>query len=301
MKTHTETSPPASELSKFLDMMAIERGVSSNTIMAYRRDIGDMLAKIKKEATAINTEDILNYLQNRNESISTRNRKISSLRQFFLFLQTDNLRHDNPMTFFKTPSLPRPIPKYLTEDQISILFQYLQQSIKPDDKRLYAMLELLYGTGLRASELVSLPTSAISRDGDYLIVMGKGRKERMLPLTPRTTQAVQDYQTIRNHFIPRSKNSIFLFPSNGSSGHLTRQHLDQMLKDLSAKVNLPKLSAHMLRHSLATHLLHRGVDLPTLQSILRHEDLSTTQIYTHIPDDSLRETMIRCHPLGAQQ
>ena len=284
-------------LGRFLDMMAIERNAAPNTLMAYRRDIGFFLEKTQKPMESVTAEDIIAYVQALPLNPRSRSRAITALRQFFLFLQTEGIRPDNPTKSLKTPAQPRPIPHYLTEDQVACLFAWLQRALTPEDKRLLAMLELLYGVGLRASELVSLPLSALSKDLSSLMVTGKGGKERLLPLTVGTAEALRVYQAVRPHFLSRPQ-SPFLFPARSRQGHVTRQQLDLKLKDLAAKVGLPPLSAHVLRHSLATHLLHRGVDLPTLQAILRHEDLSTTQIYTHIPDDHLRDTLQTCHPLG---
>ena len=291
-----EAPSPITVLGRFLDMMAIERGASPNTLMAYGRDLKAFLEKVPHGPTA-SAQDITTYLHNRTLSPRSRSRAITALRQFFVFLQTEGLRPDNPTKPLKTPAAPRPIPHYLTEDQMGLLFAWLNNPITPEDIRLLAMIELLYGVGLRASELVSLPLSAVIQDGGAVMVMGKGGKERLLPLTLGANTALKAYRNVRGHFLSKPQ-SPFMFPARGRQGHISRQHLDLQLKDLAAKVGLPSLSAHMLRHSLATHLLHRGVDLPTLQAILRHEDLSTTQIYTHIPEDHLRQTLQTCHPLG---
>jgi integrase/recombinase XerD len=296
--TITEASAPEALtfLARFLDMMAIERGAAPNTLMAYTRDLKAFLEKVP-EGTTASGQDIATYLQTLTLSPRSRSRAITALRQFFLFLQTEGLRPDNPTKTLKTPAAHRPIPHYFTEDQMGLLFAWFNNPITPEDKRLLAMIELLYGVGLRASELVCLPFSALMHQGEALLVTGKGGKERLLPLTLGATKALQAYKEVRGHFLVKPQNP-FMFPGNSRQGHVSRQQLDLKLKDLAAKVGLPSLSAHMLRHSLATHLLHRGVDLPTLQAILRHEDLSTTQIYTHIPEDHLRQTLQTCHPLG---
>lgn len=295
----TEALSPITLLGRFLDMMAIERGASPNTLMAYARDLKAFFHAVPHGPTA-HADEITAYLQRTSLSPRSRSRAITALRQFFVFLQTEGLRPDNPTKPLKTPAAPRPIPHYLTEDQMGLLFAWLNNPITPEDKRLLAMIELLYGVGLRASELVSLPLSAVVQDGAAIVVMGKGGKERLLPLTLGASTALKAYRAVRGHFLPKPQ-SPFIFPARGRQGYLSRQHLDLQLKDLATKVGLPSLSAHVLRHSLATHLLHRGVDLPTLQAILRHEDLSTTQIYTHIPDEHLRHTLQTCHPLGQHE
>ncbi|MFM7630209.1 MAG: tyrosine-type recombinase/integrase [Alphaproteobacteria bacterium] len=283
-------------LGRFLDMMAIERGASPNTVLAYGRDLKGFLKAVPHGVDA-RAEEITAYLHALPLSPRSRSRTITALRQFFMFLQTEGMRPDNPTKPLKTPAVSRPIPHYFTEDQMGLLYAWLNNPITPEDKRLLAMIELLYGVGLRASELVSLPLSALVQDGAAVMVMGKGGKERLLPLTLGAMKALKAYREVRGHFLSKP-HSPFLFPARGRQGYVSRQQLDLHLKALAAKVGLPSLSAHVLRHSLATHLLHRGVDLPTLQAILRHEDLSTTQIYTHIPEDHLRHTLQTCHPLG---
>ena len=280
-------------------MLAAERGAAKNTLLAYRRDLeqaeemaGDLVRadKSKLEKLGAFWSDL---------APSTLARKASALRQFYGFLQDEGLREDDPSGALPKPAPRRPLPKILSHEQVSQLFEQAEseaQSERPAALRMLTLLELLYGSGLRASELVSLPLSAVPRDAPFLTVMGKGGQARMVPVSARAKQALANWLTVR------PQGSLFLFPSRVKSGagYITRIRLYQMLKELAVRADLPpqKLSPHVLRHAFATHLLEGGADLRALQTLLGHADIATTQIYTHVDSTRLVELVNTRHPLA---
>lgn len=282
----------------FLDMMAAERGASANTLAAYRRDLdgaedlaGD-LAQADRDAIA--------RLANRWAELApaTVARKSSALRQFFGFALDEGWRGDDPSGALPRPAARRPLPKVLLHQDIDLLFARAEleaDSGKPAAIRQLALLELLYGSGLRATELVSLPLSAVPRDAPLLTVMGKGGQARMVPVGERAAQALQCWLAVRND------SSRYLFPSRGK--HLTRIRLYQILKDLALRAGLNPdcVSPHVLRHAFATHLLEGGADLRVLQTLLGHADIATTQIYTHVDAARLVALVNSRHPLAQQR
>ena len=291
-------------------MMAGERGASSNTIDAYRRDLesfASFTASRNKAPEDADTTVIRKYLaQMAGSGMAPRTaaRRLSALRQFFKFLFAEKIRSDDPCSLIDSPRQGRPLPKFLTESEVDVLLETARLRDGPEGLRLVALLEILYAAGLRVSELVGLPVSALSRDGDMLIVRGKGDKERMVPLSGPAIEALADYREVREHFLPkkkvRSATSPFLFPSRGKDGHLTRARFGQMLKELAAEAGIDprKVSPHVLRHSFASHLLAHGADLRSLQQMLGHADISTTQIYTHVLDERLKQLVNQAHPLA---
>ncbi|MEM7072053.1 MAG: site-specific tyrosine recombinase XerD [Pseudomonadota bacterium] len=289
----------------WLDYLASEGGVAQLTLSAYKRDILDVAAFLKQagqcliQAQTKAFEHYFKTLLERGSSSRTQARRLSVIRQFFLFLQHEGLREDNPASILSSPKIRPNLPKTLSETAIARLIEVSQSWPGAEGARLYCMVELCYATGLRVSELVGLPISAISRDGAWLHVRGKGRRERIIPLTELAHQAIQNWLASRASLLGKSSKGAqnpWLFPS--PTGHLTRQRFGQILKKLAIQAGLePKqLSPHVLRHAFASHLVQNGADLRAVQQMLGHVDIATTQIYTHIPDARLRQVM-DMHPI----
>lgn len=290
----------------FLEMLAAERGAAVNTIAAYRRDLEDFagaLGRRGRSDTDAAAEDIRAYmaqLASAGLAPSTAARRLSALRQYFGFLHAEGIRTDDPAAPVDSPRRGRPLPKILTEDDVERLLAGARETPGPSGLRLVAMLELLYATGLRVSELVTLPFAAVARDPEFLVVRGKGGRERMVPLNEAGREAVRRYCEVRARFLPAGQPSPWLFPSRGKEGYLTRQRFAQMLKDLAGRSDIEprRVSPHVLRHAFASHLLAHGADLRSVQQMLGHADISTTQIYTHVLDERLRALVARKHPLA---
>ncbi len=292
-------------------MLTAERGAAGNTLAAYRRDLDDFLGFIAKDgngdaddvALGVTTEtvrDYMSYLSDCGLAASTASRRLSALRQFFGFLFVEGIRPDDPTAVIDSPRRARALPKILTEQEVDRLLVSARSVSGAEGLRLTAMLELLYATGLRVSELVTLPLSAALRDPSVLIVRGKGGRERMVPLTDVARSALRAYCEARGSFLKRRKDSPWLFPSTGKEGHLSRQRFGQMLKALAVESGIEprKVSPHVLRHAFASHLLAHGADLRSVQQMLGHADISTTQIYTHVLDERLRSLVRDKHPLS---
>ena len=304
----------ASWIGLFLDMMAAERGASPHTLDAYRRDLDDIAARLKassgqnyETAQTPDLEAAFAHLAAEGLAKSTAARRLSAVRRFYKFLLSDGLRLDNPALPLKSPKADRPLPKVLSVDDVDALFQAIErQEDGPTRRRSLALMELLYACGLRVSELVSLPLKAFARAERCLLVYGKGGKERLVPLTDRALEAVADYKDVRDAHLPQSgldqrRAERFLFPSTSAKrGHLTRERFAQILQDLAVQAGLnPKqVSPHVLRHAFATHLLANGADLRSVQLLLGHSDVSTTQIYTHVLDARLKSLVFDAHPLA---
>jgi integrase/recombinase XerD len=297
-------------IAAFLDMMAAERGAADNTLESYRRDLDDFAAFAAKRSTAIEeadtatVRDYLARLEKAGMAPSTAARRLSAIRQFFRFLHGEGLRTDDPARAVDSPRQGRAIPKYLSEDEVESLLGAARGHDGVEGVRLVALMEVLYATGLRVSELVGLPLASLSRDGRLLVVRGKGGKERLVPLTEPAMDALADYLDVRASFMPKrgaERASGFLFPSRGKNGHLTRARFAQVLKALAVEAGLPpaKVSPHVLRHSFASHLLAHGADLRALQQMLGHADIATTQIYTHVLEERLKALVDGAHPLTA--
>lgn len=295
----------------FLDMMVAERAASANTRAAYQRDLTDAARFVAHRGVSLesaNEEDIRAYIQSLSAfAPRTQARRLSALRQFFRFLCTEGRRAEDPCRLIDTPRLGRALPKYLSESEVESLFKVVAKMPHADGVRLRALLELLYAAGLRVSELVGLPARAVLADQGLVQVRGKGDKERMVPLGDPALRAVKAWlpfrQTMLDSVPPVRKASIapFLFPSAAAKeGHLTRQRFFQLLKDigLQAGIDPKRLSPHVLRHAFATHLIEHGADLRSVQTMLGHADIATTQIYTHVAGDRLIQTMEACHPLA---
>lgn len=287
-------------------MMAAERGASFATLAAYRHDLldcVDFVERRRKSFRDLNSCLLQRYLKNlvdRGMAPSTTARRLAALRQIFGFLYAEGLRHDNPAAALEGPRLVRPLPKFLTEAQVDELLEVARQHTSPEGLRLQALLEVLYATGLRASELVGLPVASFRRDDRFLIVRGKGGKERIVPLSDSARDSVIRYLDVREVFLTKEDSSRWLFPSRARKGHLTRQRFHQLLKSLAIRSKIPpaSVSPHALRHAFATHLLARGADLRAVQQMLGHADISTTQIYTHVLEARMRELVQSHHPLA---
>ncbi|WP_019645803.1 site-specific tyrosine recombinase XerD [Novispirillum itersonii] len=296
----------AALLEAFLEMMLVERGASPRTIDAYRRDLTDFFASLRGEDPVQASSDALRrYVQGlaaAGLAPRTAARRISALRQFYRFLLAEGRRRDDPTSLLDTPQLGRPLPKFLTEEETARLLAVVSSGDDADSLRRRALLELLYATGLRVSELVSLPLASVSRDQPTLIVMGKGAKERLVPLTEVARTAVKTYLPHRRGFFPKgARDSRWLFPSpRAQDGHLTRDGFFKMLIQIGIQAGIPptRLSPHVLRHTFATHLLAHDADLRSVQQMLGHSDIATTELYTHVLDDRLRATVQSSHPLA---
>jgi len=294
-------------------MMVAERGVAANTLAAYRRDLDDFAAHAVARgvdpaaADPAVVRDYLGRLSAAGMAPATTARRLSALRQFFRFLFAEGVRGDDPTATIDGPRKAAPLPKVLSEQEVDAMLAAARARPGREGLRLTALLELLYATGLRVSELVALSASVVARDGAFLYVRGKGNKERVVPLTGAAVAALQAYAKVRETFDPRSAlrspPSRWLFPSRGRGGHLTRARFAQMLKALAVDAGLDptRVSPHVLRHSFASHLLAGGADLRSLQQMLGHADIATTQIYTHVLDKRLTELVRDVHPLSGSR
>jgi integrase/recombinase XerD len=299
----------AALLESFLDMMGAERGASINTLAAYRRDLIDFVGYCANKglnARAAARDDIKAYLMRLSTSGaagSTQARRLSALRQFYAFLYIDGIRKDDPTNAVDAPKRERPLPKVLTQDDIEKLIAQAGKSKTPEGARLVCIVEMLYASGLRISELITLPLTAAKNQG-FLLVKGKGGKERLAPLNARAKAAMDEYLKARTEFLPegarRAHAERFLFPSRSAEGYLTRRRCHQLLKELAgnAGIDPDKLSPHVLRHAFATHLVEGGADLRTVQTLLGHSDIATTEIYTHVAKDRLTQVVEAAHPLS---
>ncbi len=333
-----------SEIEQFLEMMVAERGASANTVAAYARDLADFSAFLHKNKLTLKTisrpaiETFLSGLSQSGLAAQTVARKLSALRQLFGFIYTENIRKDNPTATLDAPKLAKHLPHTLTIDDIGGLLDAARRDDSPKGLRLQAMLELMYGGGLRVSELVSLKLSAlqVKEDGkkveaEFLLITGKGNKERLVPVNEKARAALAKYLEVRHCFLPsplegeggakrrvggnlekphpltpslkgRGNNS-YLFPYARAKGYLTRQQFGVMLKELAVKAGIDpeKISPHTLRHSFASHLLEGGADLRVIQELLGHADISTTQIYTHVAGSRLKKLVEEKHPLARKK
>lgn len=297
----------ASRVEAFLEMLAAERGAATNTILAYRRDLEDFsafLAGRGRPVEAAGIQDLRDYLgESRRLGRAPRTvaRRLSALKEFHRFLFAEGMRPDDPTTTLDAPRRGRPLPKCLSETEVEALLAAARSRPGPAGARGLALLEVLYATGLRVSELVSLPLAAVARDPGALIVRGKGGKERMVPLGMAARQALIAWRAERDAFLAEARPSKWLFPSHGRSGHLTRDGFARMLAEIAVAAGIPpaRVSPHVLRHSFASHLLAHGADLRAVQQMLGHADIATTQIYTHVLDERLKALVGRHHPLAA--
>lgn len=310
--------PDQSLIALFLDMLAAERGAGENTLSAYRGDLDDVSAFLARRGLTLSTattSDLRAYfadLDSRGFKASSVARRMSAIRRLFRFMLGEKLRDDDPAAILTGPRRGRPLPKVMSIADVERLLERARAEAHLPDQtparalraaRMWCLLEVLYATGLRVSELVALPASASRRDARALVVRGKGGKERLVPLNATAKEAMAEYLVHLEAANARRETrtaSKWLFPSSGDSGHLTRQHFAKELKDLAAAAGFaPSLiSPHVLRHAFASHLLHNGADLRIVQTLLGHADISTTQIYTHVIEERLKNLVRDLHPLA---
>ena len=294
-------------LEAFLEMLAAERGAAPLTLAAYRNDLTDLARFLTARGLpleAANSAVLHTYLASATRlGPRTLARRLSAMRQFYKFLVIDGIRRDDPTGDLETPALGRPLPKILSEKEVAGLIASARAETEGEGDRLVCLVELLYATGLRISELVTLPVAAAQRDPRFLMITGKGGKERVVPLSEPSRAALAAYINCRDRFLTASRPSRWLFPSRGRAGHLTRQRAGQLLKELAVKSGLDpeRLSPHVLRHAFASHLLDHGADLRSVQQMLGHADIATTQIYTHVLSDRLRKLVETAHPLARRK
>ena len=313
----SKTATDAKLTDLFLDMLAAEQGAGDNTLDAYRRDLTDFsefLGRKGQNFTGAGTDELRDYLADldtRGFKSSSVARRLSAMRHLFRFLLNERIRSEDPAAILSGPKRGRGLPKVLSIADVDRMLTRAKELTETENAsqrlramRLYCLLEVLYATGLRVSELVALPLSASRRDARMIVVRGKGNKERLVPLNEASRQAMADYLAAMEALKPEKKknapSSKWLFPSFGESGHLTRQHFARDLKELAAASGLaPRLvSPHVLRHAFASHLLHNGADLRIVQTLLGHTDISTTQIYTHVVEERLKSLVRDLHPLA---
>ncbi|TVQ85068.1 MAG: tyrosine recombinase [Micavibrio sp.] len=322
-----QPKPPLPEtVESFLEMLISERGAAMNTKHAYERDLADVCVFLKKQGKNIetaSTDNLKDYLEDLSQRHNAKSkskhvnggktaartiaRRISALRQYYGFMITEGRREDDPTSALESPKQTRALPKVLTEEEVSILISTAAGRGTPENIRLVALLEILYATGLRVSELVGLEISAVGEGSRFIMVETKGGRERMAPLSDPAQKALDNYLRVRPRFLSHERKELlekWLFPSRTSeSGHLTRQRFAQLLKELAHQADLDpdKVSPHVLRHAFATHLLKHGADLRSVQKMLGHADIATTQIYTQVLSDQAAETVTEKHPMAAEK
>jgi integrase/recombinase XerD len=306
---------PAALVAGFLDALAAERGASANTVEAYRRDLSDYLAHLGSAGSTpieAGAAEVRAYLAGRGAEglkASSLARRLSAIRQFHKHLYAEGVRRDDPTVTIEGPRRARPLPKLLTEADVERLIATAREGLDSPERpigerlsagRLAAVIELIYASGLRVSEVLSLPKSAASTKEAFLNVKGKGGKERLAPLSDPARAALAAYRALLAEAAPGAATSSWLFPSTGASGHLTRQAFARDLKVIASAAGLPssRISPHVLRHAFASHLLQNGADLRVVQDLLGHADISTTQIYTHVLDERARAMVRDLHPLN---
>lgn len=324
-------------IEQFLDAISAEKGAAQNTLDSYRHDLHDVesfLSEKKSNITDASGDDLRKYMQyvfEQGLSAKTASRRLSSIRQIYRFMAAEGIRADNPALQLDSPRQGKSLPKYLSEAEVEILLQSAHSDSSPEGLRLLAMLEIMYASGMRVTELVSLPLEVVSgkwsvgsaqesakrkakgknkdlgnatssqcQVPETLIIKGKGRKERMVILNNAARDALEKYLQIRGYFLKPKEKSRFLFPSKSKEGYITRQRFFQLIKQLASDVgiDMEKVSPHIIRHSFASHLLHNGADLRALQELLGHSDISTTQIYTHVLNERMRALVKEKHPLA---
>ena len=312
--TARKTTADDSLVELFLDMQAAERGAGKNTLDAYRNDLADLLAHLRASNVSVakaTTDDLREFLVSVTErglATASLARRLSAVRQLYRFLYAEGKRGDDPAAVLEGPKRARTLPKVLSIAEVDGLLTQARGNAENAEQppaarlratRLLCLLEVVYATGLRVSELVALPASAARRDARMLVVRGKGNKDRLVPLNGAAKRAMAEYLKLREE-VKEAAPSKWLFPSFGEQGHLTRQHFARDLKTLGAASGITpdRLSPHVLRHAFASHLLHNGADLRVVQTLLGHADISTTQIYTHVLEERLKALVRDLHPLA---
>lgn len=308
-----DDAPDDRLIALFLEMMTVDRNAAPLTLKNYGRDLArfsDFVRTRKESLLTAGTDDIAAFLaalEKAGLSAATAALKVSALRQFFAFLYEEGHRNDNPARAVDRPKTRRPLPKILSVEEAARLAE-AASGADARSLRLRAMVELLYSAGLRVSELVALPLAAFAKGGELILVRGKGGRERIAPVGGAALRAIQDYLPVRSAFLERRRDgetgaSPFLFPSRGKTGHVTTARFAQLLKELAIAAEVPpaRVSPHVLRHAFATHLLSGGADLRAVQAMLGHADITTTQIYTHVAQDRLKEIVFSAHPLARKR
>ena len=303
----------AATIDNFLEMMSAERGCSKNTLEAYRRDLSWADEELSALGTTLLKTDhekltkILSSMQSEGFAATSQARRLSSLRQFFKFLYAEGLRGDDPSGYIDTPRKRQNLPKIINEKQVTRLLEIAEENAKRSDlapadlkknMRLYTIVELLYATGLRISELVSLPVRIARGNPNFLLVRGKGAKERMVPLSDRAREALSTWLKLRDQTL--MSGSPYLFPAHAGQGYIARQVVARELKTLAsaAGISARNISPHIIRHAFASHMLQHGADLRVVQQLLGHSNISTTQIYTHVLEEKLQSLVNEHHPLA---
>jgi integrase/recombinase XerD len=301
----------AAHAEAFLEMMSAERGAAKNTLISYERDLDELRSFLMQRKSSLDTaasadlQAFLGHMAREGYKASSQARRLSAIRQFYKFLYGENIRDDDPSGILDAPKKERSLPKTLSEADVSRMISLAAEEARTDapdrlDRlRMLALLELCYATGMRVSELVSLPARVLAEEGRFLIIRGKGAKERLVPLTRAAIAAVAAYgEELRK--VHGDQEFAFLFPANSAAGYLPRQVFARDLKSLGARAGIRSaaLSPHVIRHAFASHLLANGADLRAVQELLGHSDISTTQIYTHVLDEKLRDLVETHHPLA---
>ncbi|MEJ8309310.1 site-specific tyrosine recombinase XerD [Agrobacterium larrymoorei] len=304
-------------LEGFLEMMSAERGAAMNTLASYERDLTDLMAFLSSrqasltEATTADLSAYLAHLSAQGFAASSQARRLSALRQFYKFLYSENVRTDDPTGILDAPRKGRSLPKTISVTSVTALLAKAAEEADQEGPgqlariRMHLLLELLYATGMRVSELVSLPAKVLRHEGRFLMIRGKGNKDRVVLLSRTAIEAMERYDAARKKLVPKAQpkeESPWLFPSASKEGHLPRQVFARDLKDIAIRAGLTPsaVSPHVLRHAFASHLLQNGADLRAVQELLGHSDISTTQIYTHVLEERLQELVQTHHPLAKQ-
>jgi integrase/recombinase XerD len=312
------TEEDREHVGRFMEMLSAEKGAAENTRQAYTRDLDDFLtflaSRARKTLLTAAAGDITNYLRAAADSglaPASRARRLSAIRQLFKFLAAEGVIVEDPADRLTGPKRARPLPRTLSVSEVDRLIETARRRIEPAKGRerlralrLHALIEMLYATGMRVSELVTLPRSVLAGDGRVLLIKGKGGRERIVPLNAAAKAALDRYLNVgfEDGVAPMVK-TRWLFASRGAEGHLTRQRLAQELKELATEAGLDpgRVSPHVLRHAFASHLLDRGADLRSVQQLLGHADISTTQIYTHVLEERLKQLVFEHHPLATRR
>ena len=291
-------------IAAFLSSLAAERGAAKNTLDAYRRDLADYELTLRGyELSTANAQrnDVESYmagLSAQGLAATTRARRLSAIKQLHAFMYAEGWRDGDPAAPVRGPARPRRLPKTLSTDDVSRLIEVAHQGEGLASARRACLIEVLYATGLRVTELVSLPVAQMRRNPQMIRVKGKGDKERLAPLSDRAREATSAYLPLRD--ATKDKDSLYLFPSRGKLGHLTRERFYQIIREVAVHAGLDPsgISPHTMRHAFATHMLANGADLRVIQTLLGHADITTTEIYTHVMDDQLRDLVLENHPLA---
>ncbi len=286
----------------FLDVMVAEKGSSPRTISSYRSDLNDLSAFLSVRKTKLHQasqkqiQDYLGMIVQNKLSPKTQARRLSCIKEFFKYLNSEDICTRNPVEDIDTPKTEKSLPKYLTEEEVNLMLNTAYET----DFRIAVGLEVLYASGMRVSELVSLPTEAVLHHQEDILITGKGGKQRIVPLNKIARQALEKWLVVRESYLKKGRTSKWLFPSKSKQGYLTRDAFFKALKKIAILCGIDKdrVSPHVFRHSVASHMIAHDADLRTVQKILGHSDIATTEIYTHIQEDRLKKTISSKHPLS---